>query len=54
MKARFQKRVKDLLNVDPPHLWNVFENGILKARNEACRKKKNKRNRGSTYGGMRR
>ena len=27
MKARFQERVKELVDVDAPNQWNTFKNG---------------------------
>ena len=46
MKARFQKRVK---NIDAPDIWNDFRNGVLKACDEVCGKKKGRRNHGDTW-----
>ena len=44
MKARFQERVKESIDVDAPDIWNDFKNKILKACDEACSKKKGGRN----------
>ena len=49
MKARFQERVKELVNVDAPNLWNTIKNGMLQACDEVCRKKKSKRNHGNMW-----
>ena len=49
MKARFQERGKELVDVDALNTWNAFKNGIIKACNEMCRKKKGRRNHGDTW-----
>ena len=54
LKAIFQKRVKKLVNVDAPYLWNTFKNGLLKAREEAFEKKKGWRNHGICAAGIKR
>ena len=48
MKTRFQERPKQLVDVDTPNLWNTFKDRILSAGNEACGKKKAKRNHGDS------
>ena len=50
MKARFQERVKELVDVDASNIWNYFKNDILKACDEVCRK----RGRGNRGDGMKR
>ena len=54
MKPRFQKRVKELINVDATNVWNTFKNGILQAFDEVCRKKKGRKNQRIRGGGMKR
>ena len=44
MKTGFQERVKELFDVDAPNLWNIFKNRMLQACDEACEKKKGRRN----------
>ena len=39
MKAIFQERVKELVDVDAPNLWNTFKNSTLQACDEVCGKK---------------
>ena len=36
---RFEKRVRKLTSIDAPDLWKAFEDGVLKACDEVCRKK---------------
>ena len=48
MRARFQERVTELVDVDAPNIWNAFKNGILKTSDEECGKKKGRRNHGDT------
>ena len=31
IKAKFQERVKELVDVDAPNLWNTFKNSMLQA-----------------------
>ena len=40
IKARFQERFKELVNVDAPNLWNTFKNDMLQACDGVCGKKK--------------
>ena len=42
-KARFQKRVKVLVDVDAPNLWNTSKNSMLQSCDEVCGKKKGRR-----------
>ena len=49
MKTGFQERVKELVDVDAPNLWNTFKNRMLQACDEACGKKKGRRNHGDTW-----
>ena len=39
MKTRFQERVRELVDVDVPNLWNTFKNSMLQACDEVCGKK---------------
>ena len=48
MIARFQERVKKLVDVDKPNISNAFKNDISKAYDEVREKKKDRRNRGDT------
>ena len=49
IKTRFQERVKELVDVDTPNLWNTFKNIMLQARDEVCGKKKGSRSHGDTW-----
>ena len=49
MRVRFQERVKKLVDVEAPNIGNAFKNGILKACEEMCARKKGKRNHGDTW-----
>ena len=49
MKTGFQERVKESVDVDAPNLWNTFKNRMLQACDEACGKKKGRRNHGDTW-----
>ena len=40
IKTKFYKRVKELINVDAPDLWNIIKNSMLLACDEICGKKK--------------
>ena len=54
IKARFQEKIKKLVDVDAPTLWNTFKNSMMQACDEACGKKKGRRNHGVHGGGMKR
>ena len=45
-RVRFEKRVKELVSTDAPDLWKTFRDGVLKACNELCGKKKSRRDQG--------
>ena len=45
-RVRFAKRVKELVNTDAPAFWTTFKDGVLKACDEVCGKKKSRRDRG--------
>ena len=49
IKARFEERIKKLVDFDAPNLWNTFKNSMLQACDEACGKKKGRRNHGNTW-----
>ena len=49
MNTGFQERVKELVDVDAPILWNTFKNKMLQVSDEACGKKKGRRNHGDTW-----
>ena len=48
-RARLQERVKKLVNVDAPNIWNAFKTGILKVCDEVCGKKKGIRSHGDLW-----
>ena len=54
MKTRFQKRVRELVDVDAPNLWNTFKNSMLQACDEVCGKKKVGKTMGIHGGGTKR
>ena len=43
---RFEKRVKELVSTDAPDLWKTSRDGVLKACDELCGKKKSRRDQG--------
>ena len=43
------KKVKGLVSTDAPDMWKTFKDGVLKACDEVCRKKKFRRNRGDMW-----
>ena len=45
-RVRFEKRVKELVSTDAPDLWKTLKDGVLKACDEVCGKKKSSRDRG--------
>ena len=42
-RARFEGRVGELESTDAPDLWKCFNEGVLKASDEVCWKKKGRR-----------
>ena len=42
-RVRFEKRVKELVSTDAPDLWKTFRDGVLKACDDLCGKKKSRR-----------
>ena len=49
MKTKFQERIRELVDVDAPNLWNTFKNSMLQACDEVCGKKKGRKNHGDTW-----
>ena len=47
--VRFEKSVKELVSTDTPDLWKTFKDGVLKACDEVCGKKKSRRDRGDMW-----
>ena len=45
-RVRFAKKVKELVSTDAPDLWKIFRDGVLKACDELCGKKKSRRDQG--------
>ena len=43
MRARFQERVKKLVEVNIPNIWNAFKNDILKTCDEVIWKEEKKK-----------
>jgi len=52
VQENFEKRVGELVDVKKTNLWESFRDGVLKACNEICGKKKVRKNRGINGGGM--
>ena len=48
-RVRFEKRVKELVSTDAPDLWKTFKDGVLKACDELCGKKKSRRDQGDMW-----
>ena len=48
-KVRFEKRVKELVSTDAPDLWKTARDGVLKACDELCGKKKSRRDQGDMW-----
>ena len=48
-RVRFEKGVKELVNADAPDLWKTFKDGVLKACDEVCGKKKSGRDQGDMW-----
>ena len=45
----FKTRVKELVSTDAPDLWKSFKDGVLKACDEVCGKKKFRRDQGDMW-----
>ena len=48
-RARFKGRVRELVSVDAPDLWKSFKEGVLRACDEVCGKRKGRRDQGNTW-----
>ena len=48
-RARFEGRVGELVGTDAPDLWKCFKEGVLKACDAVCGKKKGRRDQGDTW-----
>ena len=48
-RVRFEKRVKELVSTDVPDLWKSFKDGVLKACDQVCGKKKSRRDQGDMW-----
>ena len=48
-RARFKGRVRELVSDDAQDVWRNFKEGVLKACDEVCGKKKGRRDRGDTW-----
>ena len=48
-RVRFEKTVKELVSTDAPDLWKTFKDGVLKACDELCGKKKSRRDQGDMW-----
>ena len=48
-RVRFEKRVKELVSTDAPDLWKTFKDGVSKACDELCGKKKSRRDQGDMW-----
>ena len=49
-RVRFEKKVKELVSTDAPDLWKTSKDGVVKACDEVCGKKKSRRDRGDLWG----
>ena len=49
IRVKFEKRVKELVSTDAPNLWKTFKDGVLKACDEPCGKKKSRRDQGDMW-----
>ena len=48
-RAKFEGRVGGLVSADATDLWKCFKEGVLKACDELCGKKKGRRDQGDTW-----
>lgn len=48
-RAKFRGRVKELVSVDAPDVWKSFKEGVLRACDEVCGKRKGRRDKGNTW-----
>ena len=49
IRKRFKEKVTKLVDVGVPNLWEHFKDGVLKACDEVCGKKRGRRNKGDTW-----
>ena len=48
-RRRFEERVGELVDVNAPDLWESFKDGVLKACDEVCGRKRGRRDRGDAW-----
>ena len=48
-KSKISKKNKKLVSTDAFDLWKTFKNGVLKACDEVCGKKKSRRDQGDMW-----
>ena len=48
-RKKFKDEVKELINTGAKNLWGLFRDGVLEACEEFCGKRKQSRERGSTW-----
>ena len=53
MHENFERKVEELVDVETTNLWESFRDGVLKACDELCGKKKVRKNGGINAGGIR-
>ena len=46
---KFKDKVKELVNIEAKDLWGLFKDGVLKACEQLCGKRKQRREQGSTW-----
>ena len=49
IKQRFEEKGTKLVDVGAPNLWGHFKDGVLKACDVVCGKKRGRRNKGDTW-----
>ena len=49
IRKRLEEKVIKLVDVGSPNLWGHFKDGVLKACDEVCGKKRGSRNKGDTW-----
>ena len=49
VRKNIEKRVRQLITIDAPDLWNCFKEGVLRACDEVCGKTRGKSIRGDTW-----
>ena len=48
-REKFKDKMKELVNTEAKDLWSLFSDGVLEACKELCGRRKQKRERGSTW-----